>query len=110
MYPTARPLLADLERNPACQGNGDPMNPYLRLLQVDDSEGDAAMMVRILEHAGYEVYAERVDDPEAMRDALRRADWDIIISDHRMSQFDAPAALRVLHEAGKDIPFIIVSG
>ena len=45
-----------------------------------------------------------------MMAALRSGDWDIIVSDHRMPQFDAPSALAVLQESGRDIPFIVVSG
>jgi two-component system cell cycle sensor histidine kinase/response regulator CckA len=86
------------------------MSETLRVLQVEDSESDAALMARILAKAGYDLHAERVDDPEAMRDALARAEWDVIIADHRMGPFDAPGALRVLHETGRDIPFIVVSG
>jgi two-component sensor histidine kinase len=45
-----------------------------------------------------------------MREALDRCAWDVIISDYHLPQFDAPSALRVLHESGQDIPFLVVSG
>ena len=35
---------------------------------------------------------------------------DIIISDYKLPQFNAPAALALLQETGLDIPFIVVSG
>jgi two-component system, cell cycle sensor histidine kinase and response regulator CckA len=85
---------------------GEPLN----LLQVEDSESDAELIVRLLKKAGYAVNAERVEDREAMRAALASREWDVIITDHRMAQFDAPGALRVLHESGQDIPIIVVSG
>ena len=82
----------------------------LRLLQVEDSESDAALVVRLLENAGYTVKARRVEEAGAMRRALAEQTFDVIIADHRMGQFDAPGALAILHESGLDIPFMVVSG
>ncbi len=86
------------------------MSEQLRLLQVEDSESDAALVVRLLDRGGYEVRSRRVDSPAEMRAALESEAWDVVIADHRMAQFDAPDALRILRETGQDIPFIIVSG
>jgi PAS domain S-box-containing protein len=86
------------------------MSEPLRVLQVEDSESDAALILRLLKNGGYDVRGERVEDPNEMWAALKSQTWDVIISDHRMGQFDAPGALRILHETGQDIPFIIVSG
>ncbi len=86
------------------------MRQILRVLQVEDSESDAALIVRLLERAGYSVEAHRLEDPEAMRAALQRRTWDIVIADHQMACFDAPGALEILHETGLDIPFVVVSG
>ena len=82
----------------------------LKLLQVEDSESDAELIVRRLENGGYNVAAERVQDADAMRAKLAESDWDVIICDYRMPGFDAPGALAVLQETGLDIPFIVVSG
>jgi len=82
----------------------------LKILQVEDSESDAALIVRQLERAGYNVRARRVEDAAEMRQALKAEDWDVVISDHRMAQFDAPAALLILQHSGRDIPFVVVSG
>ncbi|MDR3700570.1 MAG: response regulator [Candidatus Sulfopaludibacter sp.] len=86
------------------------MAETLRLLQVEDSESDAALVVRLLRKAGYDVHSKRVDGPGDMRAALDTEAWDVIIADHRMGQFDAPGALKILHETGRDIPFIVASG
>jgi PAS domain S-box-containing protein len=85
------------------------MGKLLRVLQIEDSESDAALIVRLLHKAGYTVDSERVEDAAAMRAALEQRVWDVIIADYRLPQFDARAALRVLHESGRDIPFIVVS-
>lgn len=86
------------------------MSEPLRLLQVEDSEGDAAIIVRLLQRAGYDVSWQRVESEAEMRAALAQAEWDLIISDYSMPQFDAPAALAVLKNSGLDLPFIVVSG
>lgn len=84
--------------------------PALRVLLVEDSDDDAALVLRALERGGYEVTSERVQTREAMSAALDRQAWDAIVSDYSMPQFDAPSAFRVLSERALDIPFIIVSG
>jgi PAS domain S-box-containing protein len=86
------------------------MERKLRALLVEDLESDAALIVRLLEKSGYKVDFERVESEGEMRAALERQAWDIVLADFRLPNFDAGAALRVLHEFGEDIPFIIVSG
>jgi len=85
------------------------MSETLWVLQVQDSESDAALVRGRLEKAGYKVYSERVQDADHMRAALARAAWDVIVCDYHVPGFDAPAALRTLHETHQDIPFIVVS-
>jgi len=86
------------------------MKRPLRLLQVEDSASDAALIVRLLEKADYSVHAARVEDADGLRQALADEAWDVIIADYSMPQFDAPAALAVLQQTSIDIPFIVVSG
>src|SRR5437016_13694930 len=86
------------------------MEKTLRALQVEDSERDAALLMRYLSRAGYELISERVDQPETMRKALANREWDIVLCDYSMPQFSALEALSVVQETGLDIPFIIISG
>jgi two-component system cell cycle sensor histidine kinase/response regulator CckA len=82
----------------------------LRVLQIEDSESDAALILRLLDRAGYEVQSQREEDAPGMRKALARQPWDVILADHGLGNFSAPGALRTLQETGLDIPFIVVSG
>jgi PAS domain S-box-containing protein len=82
----------------------------IRVLIVEDAEPDARLMVRELRRADYEPTWERVETPEAMRAALERQPWDVILSDYKMPHFSGPAALALLQEMDLDLPFIIVSG
>src|SRR6185312_12814425 len=85
------------------------VRPKLRALIVEDSESDAALLVRELRRA-YDVEFVVVDDEPAMRDALARATWDVIVSDYSMPRFDVLRALRVAKESTTDAPFLVVSG
>lgn len=82
----------------------------LKVLLVEDSPEDSLLLVRELSRAGYRLEHQRVETAEGMRHALEAQPWDAVISDYRMPSFDALGALRVLHQSGRDIPFIIVSG
>lgn len=86
------------------------MSQPLRVLIVDDSEDDALLIVRQLQHKNYDVEYGLVDTAETMSAALARQTWDIIISDHAMPHFSALTALALLKEIDLDTPFIIVSG
>ena len=70
----------------------------LRVLQIEDSESDAAMIIRLLEKSGKLIQSDRVEDEEQMKEALARQPWDAVICDYRLPQFDAPQALAVLRE------------
>jgi len=82
----------------------------LRLLFVEDSEDDAALIVRHLERAGYSVEHFRVETRQSFETALENASWDVIISDHSMPRFSSMDALSSIKSRELDYPFIIVSG
>ncbi len=86
------------------------MDRTLRVLNVENSERDAALLARHLSRAGYELVSDRVETPEAMRAALESKEWDVILCDYSMPHFNALAALALLQETELDIPFIIISG
>jgi signal transduction histidine kinase len=86
------------------------MTTPLRLLLVEDNLDDQMLVERELRRGGFDVQSQRVQTDGEMRQALERGGWDIILSDYCLPGFDAPSALRVLHESGKDIPLIVVSG
>ncbi len=86
------------------------MSIPLRVLNVEDSEEDALLLIRELRLGGYEPEVERVCTPEDMKAALKTRQWDVVISDHVMPGFSALDALQLLKDIGIDLPFIIVSG
>jgi two-component system sensor histidine kinase UhpB len=82
----------------------------LHVLIVEDSVDDSELICLELHRGGYEPRAERVETASQMAAALGLQDWDLVISDHSMPNFNAPQALRLLQASGQDLPFIIVSG
>ena len=86
------------------------MGKPLSVLLIEDSDDDATLIVHELEHGGYEVDYERVDNTSSVRKALSKRAWDVILSDHAMPESCALEALAVVKETGVDSPFIVVSG
>ena len=82
----------------------------LRALIVEDSEDDAALIVRELKHGGFDVEHTRVDSAAAMNAALDTGRWDIVISDYSIPEFSGAEALKILRARTSEIPFIYVSG
>src|SRR5207245_4754596 len=72
---------------------GTPMSKPLRILIVEDSEADTQLLLDELRRGAYEPAFERVDTPAAMSAALDQQNWDLIVADFSMPQFNALAAL-----------------
>src|SRR6266436_3814565 len=94
------------------------MNPHpmsemmsrLRVLHVEDSERDFALVKRHLSRAEYDVVSVRVETASAMAAVLPRHQWDVILCDYSMPEFSALAALTLVKEMSIDAPFIVISG
>ncbi len=83
----------------------------LRLLLVEDNEDDAMLIIREMRRSGLgEIEYLRVDTPAAMGEALQTTKWDLVITDHKMPQFNSLDALNLVKQSTQDIPVIIVSG
>ncbi|HKL16245.1 MAG TPA: response regulator, partial [Balneolaceae bacterium] len=82
----------------------------IKLLLVDDSEDDRELILMNLRRGGYSPDVKSVDTKEGFEEALDNGEWDLIICDYNMPGFDGLAALGILKERARDIPFILVSG
>ena len=87
----------------------DPELP-LQVLMIEDSPSDAKLLGHELRRLPRPVAIERVETGAALRASLERQDWDVILSDWSLPDFDAPAALAIAQELRPDVPFVIVSG
>ena len=86
------------------------MERQLRLLIIEDSENDALLLLRELRKSSWSLVSERVYTAEDIMYCLKKQNWDVIVCDYVMPNFGCLQALKVLKEAGLDIPFILVSG
>jgi signal transduction histidine kinase len=82
----------------------------LKVLFVEDSEKDMELLVLQLRRGGYQLQFERVETADALRTALGKHSWDIVLSDWRMPQLDAALALAIVKEHTPDLPILIISG
>ncbi len=86
------------------------MTTPLRVLMVEDHEDDADLILAELRRGGYEPDFRRVESAEDLEAALGNGDWDVVLCDYNLPQFDAPHALQMVKRRGVDLPFIILSG
>jgi signal transduction histidine kinase/DNA-binding response OmpR family regulator len=86
------------------------MDGTLRLLLVEDSRTDAALILDELRSGGFAVTHRRVDLAKDFRTAIIERDWDVVVCDHALPQFNSRTALKMLQNVGRAIPLIIVSG
>jgi diguanylate cyclase len=82
----------------------------LRVLQVEDTEDDAALVAAALTRAGYHVSARRVDTANDLRRELHESEWDLVIADYTIPGLGGTKALAIVREQHPDLPFIFVSG
>ncbi len=82
----------------------------MRVLNVEDSARDSALIERELRKGFGAVELSRVETPEGFAAALEGPPFDIVIADHSLPRFSSLAALAALRASGRDTPLIVVSG
>jgi signal transduction histidine kinase len=82
----------------------------LRILLVEDSADDAALLLRALERTGWEPHPFRVDTEEGLRSALAAERFDVVISDWVLPSFSGMAALATVQGCAPELPVLICSG
>lgn len=82
----------------------------LCILSLEDSEDDFDFINVVLNKAGFDFSAIRVDTKEAFVEALSNCDPDVILSDHSLPGFDSTEALIIAKKKCPETPFILVTG
>ena len=80
------------------------------LLIVEDEEDDAELVALELERGGFDVSYRRVETEPDFVSALESRNFDLIISDFAMPNFNGMRAFTLYRSHGIDVPFIFVSG
>ena len=82
----------------------------IRLLLIENSAADAALIVRRLSQGGYEVDYRRVEADESVPAAFDSGPWDLIICDYSLPHFSGDDPLKTWRQKGFKTPFIFISG
>jgi DNA-binding NarL/FixJ family response regulator len=82
----------------------------LRVLVLEDREADGELMIHALRDSNRLIEAQRVSTRDEFVQALRGFAPDVVLSDHSLSAYNAPAAMRDLRAMRPTTPLIVVSG
>jgi diguanylate cyclase (GGDEF)-like protein/PAS domain S-box-containing protein len=82
----------------------------LRVLIIEDSDDDLALILRELRRADFEVLHHRAQSEAEIREALSSNLCDAIICDDNVPGIDSPQALAIVKEIAPHLPFLLVSG
>jgi len=88
----------------------DRVKAPLRILYLEDDPVDAEVLRVTLESEGLPCAVTRVDEEREFRMSIGHGDFDLVLADYTLPDFDGISALRITREARPEIPFIFVSG
>ena len=74
------------------------MDSELRILLLEDSPDDAALVERVLKKEGIEFTSKVVDSAEEYQKELQDFQPDVVISDHTLPQFNSQEALKMFQD------------
>ncbi len=86
------------------------MSNKIKILFVEDLPSDVEIARRVLKRENINFVDQVVDNEVDYRKAITEFLPDIVISDYSMPSFDGMSALKILMSAGKNIPFIMLTG
>jgi two-component system sensor histidine kinase UhpB len=81
----------------------------IKILHLEDLRSDAELVERELKKGNIQYEKIVVDNKTDYINALKKFSPDIIISDHSLPSFNSVEALKIVKEAGLNIPFILVT-
>ena len=81
-----------------------------KVLHIEDLPEDAYLIERELRKSKYDFEIKVVDNQCEFEAALDEFRPDVILSDHSLPTFNSLTAMEILKKAGRDIPFILVTG
>ncbi|WP_413265462.1 response regulator [Floridanema flaviceps] len=79
----------------------------LRILLIQNSEESANLLANELKRGGYTLFFTIVKTPKAMNAALEKPEWDLVIADYSLPNFNALVVLQLIRMKGLDLPVIV---
>jgi signal transduction histidine kinase len=95
---------------PAPESRPVPAAETLRILLVEDSPADVALISHLLRQAGRNIAVTAVDTQKGFEAELTQRLPDLILSDYRLPTFDGRVALEMAKRIAPLVPFIFVTG
>ena len=86
------------------------MAKTVRILSVEDSEADSALIERAMRSDDWAPHIRTVDNEEQFRRALADGAWDIVFSDFTLPQYSAQKVIQAVIDHDPLLPVIVVSG
>ncbi len=82
----------------------------IRILLIDESAEDEIILTEKLEKSGYNSEITRLTNLDQIKVIAIKKSWDIIITDHELTEFTSLELISMAQENKIDIPILIVSG
>jgi signal transduction histidine kinase len=87
------------------------MSRPVRILHLEDNDGDAALTAAALDCAGFATEITHVTGAESYEAVLHSSlHFDAILADYSLPGYNGLSALTLARELRPDVPFIVVSG
>ena len=82
----------------------------LRVLLIEHEQRYVDLCLETIRRAGFDPSLRVVASKEEFLQALRDAEFDVVISDFRLPEWTGLDALCLLQQEGHDVPFLLVTG
>jgi two-component system cell cycle sensor histidine kinase/response regulator CckA len=82
----------------------------IKLLLIDESRQDAQRIERALKRAGHTPVLSRIDNADALAQALDQGHWDVVLSEWQVPGLDLDQVQAMLIRCNLEAPLILVSG
>lgn len=86
------------------------MENIIKILLLEDSDLDAEILQNLLKEDEIECYIKRASNKLDYFNLFNNFDFDVILSDNLLPDFDGISALKYAKEHKPNVPFIFVSG
>jgi PAS domain S-box-containing protein len=80
------------------------------ILMLEDNPMDAAVIQKTLSTASFPIRFTLTTNANEYIEKLQQQEYDLILSDYQLPNFDAVKALRARNQKNSSIPFILITG
>ena len=82
----------------------------LHVLLIEDNLADAELCLLDLKKKGFKISADVAQTQDEFMAFVCSEEYDLVLSDYNLRNWNGLDAMRVLRDKGKDVPFVLVTG